>query len=145
MASFSAAGRRACPAMISSSPTKIGFVQPHSRIDAAMWATCSRLCVRGLLARGIRRSIGQRSIWMSISTGGLACAFFAIHPSIAIAGFSRQQSIPSRIMKWLMCLFALMAMAILSLAIVRVLVQRRRRREDLQMRDHLNRVSRTRE
>jgi hypothetical protein len=35
-------------------------------IDAAMLATCSRLWVRGLLARGIRRSIGQRSIWMSI-------------------------------------------------------------------------------
>jgi hypothetical protein len=32
-----------------------------------MLATCSRLCVRGLFARGISRSIGQRSIWMSMS------------------------------------------------------------------------------
>ena len=36
------------------------------RIEAAMLATCSRLWVRGLLARGISRSIGQRSIWMSM-------------------------------------------------------------------------------
>ena len=47
--SFSAASRRAWPAMISSSaPTRIGFVHPHSRIEAAMLATCARLCVRGL-------------------------------------------------------------------------------------------------
>jgi hypothetical protein len=51
--------------MSSSAPTRIGLVQPHSFIDAAIRATCSRLCVRGLLDRGIRRSIGQRSIWMS--------------------------------------------------------------------------------
>jgi hypothetical protein len=36
---------------------------------AAMLAICSRLWVRGLFARGIKRSIGQRSIWMSTLTG----------------------------------------------------------------------------
>jgi hypothetical protein len=60
-------GKRACPAMISSSaPTRIGFVNPNSRIEAAMLATCSRLCVRGVFARGISRSIGHSSIWMSM-------------------------------------------------------------------------------
>ena len=50
MPSFSAASNRAWPAMMSSSaPTKIGLVHPHSRIDAAILATCSRLWVRGLL------------------------------------------------------------------------------------------------
>jgi hypothetical protein len=38
-------------------------------------------------------------------------------------------------------LYALMAMVFLSLAIARVLVQRRLKREKLQMRDHLNQVS----
>jgi hypothetical protein len=61
--SLRAASRRAWPAMMSlSAPTRIGFVQPHSRMDAAILAICSRLCVRGLVARGISRSIGQRSI-----------------------------------------------------------------------------------
>ena|ERR1700733_6342510 len=34
----------------------IGLVQPNSRIDAAMLATCSRLFVRGLVILGISRS-----------------------------------------------------------------------------------------
>jgi len=37
-------------------PTRIGFVQPHSLIEAAIPAICSLLCVRGFVARGIRRS-----------------------------------------------------------------------------------------
>jgi hypothetical protein len=86
--------------MSSSAPARIGFVHPHSRIEAAIRATCSRLCVRGLFARGIKRSIGQRSIWMSILIGVLAGAFFAIHPSIANAGFSRQQSISRESHVW---------------------------------------------
>ena len=36
--------------------------EPNPTIEPAILATCSRLCVRGLLARGISRSIGQRSI-----------------------------------------------------------------------------------
>ena len=42
-----------------------------------------------------------------------------------------------------MWLFALVALVILSLAIVRALVQRRRKKENLRMRLHLDRVSRT--
>jgi hypothetical protein len=51
---------------------------PHSRMDAAMLATCARLCVRGLFARGISRSIGQRSIWMSTLTAPSAGFAFAM-------------------------------------------------------------------
>ena len=32
------------------SSTRTGTVQPHSRIDAAIWSTCSGECVRGLRA-----------------------------------------------------------------------------------------------
>jgi hypothetical protein len=40
----------------------------HSRRDTGDLRTT---CVRGLLARGTGRLIGQRSIWISIWTGGL--------------------------------------------------------------------------
>jgi hypothetical protein len=52
-----------------SAPTSMGLVHPHSRIDAAMLAIRARLCVRGLFALGINRSIGQSSILMSIFGG----------------------------------------------------------------------------
>jgi hypothetical protein len=45
----------------------------------------------GYEGRGIRRSTGQCSIRMSIWTGRVVWARFAIHPSTAIAGFSRQR------------------------------------------------------
>ena len=32
-------------------------------------ATCSRVCVRGFVARGISLLIGHRSIWMSMLVG----------------------------------------------------------------------------
>src|SRR5580658_2510490 len=38
----------------------IGLVQPNSRIDAAMLATCSRLCVRGLAILGISWSTTRK-------------------------------------------------------------------------------------
>jgi hypothetical protein len=68
--SLRAARTLACPARMPSSPsTKTGFVQPNSLIEAAIWATCSRLWVRGLLARGISFPIGQRSISMAMFGG----------------------------------------------------------------------------
>jgi len=46
-------------------------------MEAAMWATWSRLCVRGLLARGMSRSMAQSSIWMSMfGPATVAVVFF---------------------------------------------------------------------
>jgi hypothetical protein len=61
-------------------PTSTGFVQPNSWIEAAMAAICAGLWVRGLLARGIKRSIGQRSIWMSTLTGSSGTRRFDGNP-----------------------------------------------------------------
>jgi hypothetical protein len=43
--------------------TKIGFVQPNSRILAATWATCSSECVRELRAWGRSARTDRSSIW----------------------------------------------------------------------------------
>src|SRR5450759_3448483 len=54
--SWRAASSRAWPAITSlSAPTSTGFVQPNSLMDAAIWATCSGVCVRGFVIRGISR------------------------------------------------------------------------------------------
>ena len=60
MRNLRAASRRAWPAMmIPSAPARIGFVQPNSAMDAAIWATCSSLCVRAFRAKGISFSTGH--------------------------------------------------------------------------------------
>src|SRR5215204_4096035 len=43
------------------SSTKTGFVQPHSRMLAAICATCASLCVRALRAYGMSPLIARRS------------------------------------------------------------------------------------
>src|SRR4051794_26234504 len=64
MRSLRAANTRPWPAIIvPSSPTSTGLVQPHSRMEAAIWLTCVSLCVRAFRAKGINRSIGHRSTW----------------------------------------------------------------------------------
>jgi hypothetical protein len=46
-----AASSRPCPAMMPFSPsTRTGFVQPNSRIDAAICATCASEWVRAFFA-----------------------------------------------------------------------------------------------
>jgi hypothetical protein len=46
-----AASTRPCPAMtVPSSPTSTGIVQPHSRMEAAICATCASEWVRALRA-----------------------------------------------------------------------------------------------
>jgi hypothetical protein len=52
-----------------------GVVHPNSRIDAAICAICELLCVRGLLTRGMSRSIGRRSIRMPMFAGTVCAAF----------------------------------------------------------------------
>src|SRR3981081_299497 len=60
--SFLAPSTRPWPAMmLPFSVTRIGLVQPHSRIEAAIWLTCSSLWVRALRAYGISFEMGQRS------------------------------------------------------------------------------------
>src|SRR3981189_2628805 len=60
--SFLAPSTRPWPAMmLPFSVTRIGLVQPHSRIDAAIWLTCSSLWVRALRAYGISLVIGKPS------------------------------------------------------------------------------------
>lgn len=58
--SFRAASTRPCPAMMPFSPsTSTGFVQPNSRMLAAIWATCSSLWVRAFRAYGISDSMDR--------------------------------------------------------------------------------------
>src|ERR1700724_2290049 len=52
------------------SSTSTGTVQPHSRIDAAIWSTCSGLCVRALRAYGISAATARRS---NLSAGHSGC------------------------------------------------------------------------
>jgi hypothetical protein len=52
-----------------SAPTRIGLVHPHSRIEAAIWAICWGLCVRGLALLGISRWTGHGFTWMLILIG----------------------------------------------------------------------------
>src|SRR3954469_15701797 len=88
MRSFCAASTRPWPAMIvPSSATSTGLVQPHSRIDDAIWLTCASLWVRALRANGINRSVGQRSTW---SAGHLVFpADLAATSVLLVAGWRR--------------------------------------------------------
>lgn len=47
--------------------TRIGLTKPNSRMDAAIWATCSDECVRAFLAYGTSRSVGHNSIRCAIA------------------------------------------------------------------------------
>ena len=65
-----AASTRPWPAMIvPASSTSTGIVHPHSRIEAAIWATCSSEWVRAFRAYGTRAATGRRS---TASAGHLA-------------------------------------------------------------------------
>ena len=59
-------------------PTRMGLVQPNSFMDAATCATCSGVCVRGFVMRGISRLMGHRSTWMLIRISMPQLAFFRL-------------------------------------------------------------------
>src|SRR3712207_6265248 len=83
MPSLRAAMTRPWPAISPpSSSTSTGTVQPHSRMEAAICATCASECVRALRAEGTRRSSAQR--WTS-SAG----QFMPDHPLAPLRGHAR--------------------------------------------------------
>src|SRR5215213_11918884 len=47
--------------IVPSSATSTGLVQPHSRMEAAIWPICASLWVRALRAYGTKRPMGHRS------------------------------------------------------------------------------------
>src|SRR5260370_36598677 len=51
----------------SEEPTRIGFTNPNSTMDAAICATCSGECVLAFLAKGTSRSVGQISMCIAIA------------------------------------------------------------------------------
>jgi hypothetical protein len=60
MPSFRAASSRPWPAMMPFLPsTRIGLVQPNSRMEAAISATCRSEWVRAFLANGISPATGR--------------------------------------------------------------------------------------
>lgn len=69
-----AAASRPWPAMISKfSSTRIGFINPNSRMESAIFRSCRRLCCFGLLAYPCNWDMG---VWVIVSSFIVFYPFF---------------------------------------------------------------------